>query len=211
MSHEAMEAAGLTSPWQESLQGGWRLWRARDTRKCRLLSEHKTGLGGGADRFSAPLEDSGEEIEENMHLPSFWLSSNVATGMKPIWESWQEFEIHTVYFRPKKMSKSEEGSSLGAIFRSKWELLSKAHKVILAARIPIETDILILWSMCEGLDFNPSHIDQWMRMSVSNPHRGQATSLQINKVKDKERKRFYYLSGLFTSKIKICAFIYLKW
>ena len=37
---------------------------------------------------------------------------------------------HTVYFRPKKMSKSEEGSSLGAIFRSKWELLSKAHKVI---------------------------------------------------------------------------------
>ena len=52
--------------------------------------------------------------------------------------------VHTVYFRPKKMSKSEEGSSLGAIFRSKWELLSKAHKVILAARIPIETDILIL-------------------------------------------------------------------
>ena len=37
---------------------------------------------------------------------------------------------HTVYFRPKKMSKSEEGSSVGAIFRSKWELLSKAHKVI---------------------------------------------------------------------------------
>ena len=50
---------------------------------------------------------------------------------------------HTVYFRPKKMSTSEEGSSLGAIFWSKWELLSKAHKVILAARIPIETDILI--------------------------------------------------------------------
>ena len=41
----------------------------------------------------------------------------------------------------------------------------------------IETDILILWFMCEGLDFNPSHIDQWMRMFVSNSHRGQATSL----------------------------------
>ena len=27
------------------------------------------------------------------------------------------------------------------------------------------------------LNFNPSHIDQWMRMSVSNSHRGQATSL----------------------------------
>ena len=48
---------------------------------------------------------------------------------------------HTVYFRPKKMSKSEEGPSLGAIFRSKWELLSKAHKVILAARIPIDRKI----------------------------------------------------------------------
>ena len=55
--------------------------------------------------------------------------------------------------------------------------------------IPIETDIVILWSMCEGLDFNPSYIDQWMRMSVSNPHRGQATSLQINKVKYEEKKK----------------------
>ena len=44
--------------------------------------------------------------------------------------------------------------------------------------------------MCEGLDFNPSHIDQRMRMSVSNPHRGQATSLQINKVKDEEKNVF---------------------
>ena len=33
---------------------------------------------------------------------------------------------------------------------------------------------------------NPSHIDQWMRMFVSNSHRGQATSLQINKVKGEE-------------------------
>ena len=36
MSHEAMEAAGLTSPWQESLQGGWRLSRARDTRTATM-------------------------------------------------------------------------------------------------------------------------------------------------------------------------------
>ena len=31
----------------------------------------------------------------------------------------------------------------------------------------LETDILIHWSMCEGLKSNPSHIDQRMRMSVS--------------------------------------------
>ena len=39
-------------------------------------------------------------------------------------------------------------------------------------------------------------------MSVSNPHRRQATSLQINKVKGGEQKRFYYLSGLFTTRIQ---------
>ena len=51
--------------------------------------------------------------------------------------------------------------------------------------------------MCEGLDFNPSHIDQWMRMSVSSPHRGQATSLEINKVKDGEGLVLLFSSSLF--------------
>ena len=44
---------------------------------------------------------------------------------------------HTVYFLPKLMSKSEEGSCRGVISRSQWQLLSKAHKVILAAPSPM--------------------------------------------------------------------------
>ena len=73
-------------------------------------------------------------------------------------------------FSAKKMSKSEEGSCRGVISRSKWQLLSKAHKVILAAPSPMfpkrnrhPHPLIYVW----GLNFNPSHIDQWMRVSVS--------------------------------------------
>ena len=40
-----------------------------------------------------------------------------------------------------------------------------------------ETDILIRWSMCEGLKSNPSHINQRMRMSVSFGQRAAKITL----------------------------------
>ena len=77
---------------------------------------------------------------------------------------------HTVYFLPKLMSKPEEGSCRGVISRSQWKLLSKAHKVILAASSPMfprrnrhPHPLIYVW----GLNFNPYHIDQWMGMRVS--------------------------------------------
>ena len=71
---------------------------------------------------------------------------------------------------------------------SQWRLLSKAHKVILAAPSPMfpkrnrhPHPLIYVW----GLNFNPPHIDQWMRMSVFfwenlnlKSTQGQATSLQ---------------------------------
>ena len=43
------------------------------------------------------------------------------------------YAVHTVYFWPK-MSKSEEGSSRAVISQPRWQLLSKARNVFLAAR-----------------------------------------------------------------------------
>ena len=79
-------------------------------------------------------------------------------------------QLHILYFRPKQISKSEEGSCRGVISRSQWQLFWKAHKVILAApslmfpkRNRHPHPLIYVW----GLNFNPSYIDQWMRMSVS--------------------------------------------
>ena len=105
----------------------------------------------------------------------------------------------------------EQFSGLSGNYFKKFTRWSWQH------RVPIETDILILWSMCGGLNFNRSHIDQWMRMFVSiailgniwiwNPHRGRATSLQINKVKGEEKTFFYCVRFVYIKNKNLCIYL----